>query len=80
MEFREGQTSMKLIEIALPARISHPLEDQPAQIPVAIPELMEILQFAKEKHRDRQTWRGYAYGWPAAYCVEGNLPAGFLLG
>ncbi|MEZ4663444.1 MAG: hypothetical protein R2911_38370 [Caldilineaceae bacterium] len=69
-----------MINVELPDRISHPFADQNAHIPVAVPELAEIIQFAKEKHSDQQPWRGYAYGWPAEYRVADALPAGFFIG
>ncbi|MEM7131740.1 MAG: hypothetical protein AAF702_35835 [Chloroflexota bacterium] len=69
-----------MIEANLPDRIPHPFDDIPAFAPITIPELDEVVQFGIEKHLAREPWRGNAFGWPAEYRVEENLPAGFYVG
>lgn len=71
---------MKILEVSLPDRIPHPFEDIAACIPIAIPDLDEVIQFGVDKHAARAHWRGQAFGWPAEYREGGNLPAGFYIG
>ena len=51
------------------ARIS--LHDQNESIiPVALPDLDEVREFAGKVHAQGQAWTGEAFGWPAEYHPE----------
>lgn len=49
-------------------------QDQLAVIPVVIPELAEVREFAARLHRKGQPWQGEAFGWPAEYNPERSEP------
>ncbi len=44
--------------------------DTPLTLPVAIPALLDVTQFAKALHAAGQPWEGTAFGWPADYTPE----------
>jgi hypothetical protein len=39
--------------------------DAPLSLPVVVPSLTDIIQFAKALHAAGQLWEGTAFGWPA---------------
>jgi hypothetical protein len=43
-------------------------------VPVLIPELDEVRQFARELHSRAEFWTGIAFGWPAEYHPERPQP------
>lgn len=55
------------------ARISLREEDE-SIVPVALPELREVREFARNLHAQGQPWTGEAFGWPAEYHPERSEP------
>jgi len=49
-------------------------DDYSSLVPVVIPELDEVRQFASELHAKGESWTGDVFGWPAEYCVERPEP------
>lgn len=48
-----------------------------AVLPIAIPELGEVLEFAKQLHSKARPWQGSIFGWNAEYTPElRKKPAG----
>jgi hypothetical protein len=45
-------------------------EDHAAIVPVAIPDLSEVREFASKLHADGKAWRGESFGWQAEYNPE----------
>lgn len=43
-------------------------------VPVVVPELDEVREFAATLHVKRKPWRGEAFGWPAEYNPERPEP------
>ena len=65
-------------------------EDQTAVVPVLLPDLADVREFAFRLHATGESWSGEAFGWPAEYNAqrpEGPLgskmmftPADFCVG
>jgi len=49
-------------------------EDHVSIVPIVIPDLDEVRQFAAKLHRAGKTWEGEAFGWPAEYYPEQPEP------
>ena len=49
-------------------------DDYAAIVPVAIPDLDEIRNFAAELHAKGKAWKGEAFGWQAEYNPEQPEP------
>ncbi len=43
-------------------------------VPIVIPDIDDIMAFAKELHAKGQTWNGEAFGWTAEYNPEKSDP------
>jgi hypothetical protein len=43
-------------------------------VPIVIPDLDEVRQFAAELHREGKLWQGTAFGWSAEYNPERSEP------
>lgn len=48
--------------------------DYAAMVPVAIPELDEVREFAAKLHAKGKVWKGEAFGWQAEYNPERAEP------
>lgn len=61
---------MKTIQITIPEHIPSTATGASPTIPVSIPALEDVIQFAKALHAVGQAWEGTALGWPADYTPE----------
>ena len=43
-------------------------------VPVLVPDLGDVRQFAAERHAEGVPWKGEAFGWPAEYNPERPEP------
>lgn len=48
--------------------------DYSAIVPLAIPDLDEVREFADKLHAKGKAWKGEAFGWPAEYNPESSTP------
>lgn len=46
------------------------MDEANLSLPIAIPALEDVVQFAKALHLAGQDWNGVAFGWPADYTPE----------
>lgn len=58
------------MQVALPKSLPTNEEGKLPAIPVAIPALDDVLQYARALHAVGQAWEGTAFGWPADYTPE----------
>ncbi|MDZ7292074.1 MAG: hypothetical protein ONB44_05245 [candidate division KSB1 bacterium] len=49
-------------------------DDYSAIVPLAIPDLDEVREFAAKLHAKGKAWKGEAFGWPAEYNPEHAEP------
>lgn len=61
---------MNTIQVSVPQPKLLTAVDMPLSLPVAIPSLSDIIQFAKALHAAGLPWEGTAFGWPADYTPE----------
>lgn len=61
---------MKTILVTIPEHVPATESGMPPTIPVAIPALEDVIQFAKALHSAGKPWEGIALGWPADYTPE----------
>ena len=75
---------MKTVRVKIKAGTNSPI------IPVAIPELCEVKEFALRLHAKKKSWSGELFGWDAEYNAKKNTrpldskmtftPADFCIG
>ncbi len=58
------------MQVAMPKSLPTNKNGKLPAIPVAIPALDDVLQYARALHAVGQTWEGTAFGWPADYTPE----------
>ena len=63
---------MNTIQVSIPKPTIVALADAPLSLPIAIPSLVDITQFAKALHATDHAWEGTTFGWPADYTPEIN--------
>jgi|GEM_PF-1277415 len=61
---------MKTLQVSMPTSLPTTENGQLLSIPVTIPTLDDILQYAKALHAVGRPWEGTAFGWPADYTPE----------
>jgi hypothetical protein len=71
MSWRLGRRSRKSV-VMVKARVH--TRDQFPIVPILIPELNEVREFAAKLHVEGRPWRGEAFGWPAEYNPESSEP------
>jgi len=49
-------------------------KDDESIVPIVVPSLEEVRQFATELHAQARPWKGEAFGWPAEYHPERDEP------
>jgi hypothetical protein len=61
---------MNTIQISIPQPKPVAPPEMLLSVPVAIPALADVIQFAKALHVAGQPWEGTVFGWPADYTPE----------
>jgi len=61
---------MKTIQITIPEHVPVTQTGVRPTIPVSIPPIEDVIQFAKTFHAAGKVWEGTVLGWPADYTPE----------
>lgn len=56
------------------ARIPTRTDDYVPIVPIEVPDLNEVREFAAKLHAEGKVWHGEAFGWPAEYHPERPEP------
>jgi hypothetical protein len=65
--YKHGTTKRQNV-VTAKARID--VDDRVAIVPVLLPSVEEVRQFAQELHASGQPWEGEVFGWQAEYCPQ----------
>jgi hypothetical protein len=60
--------------VTVKAKIQIHDDDYALVVPVVIPDLDKVREFAYKLHRESNTWEGEAFGWQAEYHAERPEP------
>ncbi len=61
---------MKTLQVSMPPSLPRNENGRSLSLPVSIPTLDDVLQYAKALHDVGRVWEGTAFGWPADYTPE----------